>query len=58
MKAGRVDKVAGAISILKYIAIQGGLTAQFIDRPLILIDRDMYLACSFKLTNSERSNLH
>jgi len=40
-----------------YIAIQGGLTAQFFDRPLILIEKDMYMACSFKLTKGERSKL-
>ena len=57
MKAGRVDAVAGAIAILKYIAIQEGLTAGFFDQPLILIKKDMYLACSFKLTKSERSKL-
>ncbi|EPJ54007.1 MAG: hypothetical protein OFPI_08230 [Osedax symbiont Rs2] len=57
MKANRVDAVAGAISVLKYIALQGGLTAQFFDQPLVLIKREMYLVCSFKLTKNERREL-
>jgi len=51
-----VDAVAGAISILIY-SHSRGLTAQFFDRPLILIQKDMYKACSFKLTKGERSKL-
>ncbi|MCJ8339155.1 MAG: transporter substrate-binding domain-containing protein [Pseudomonadales bacterium] len=57
MQAGRVHAVAGAISILKYIATQEGLNAQFFDRPLIIVEKSMYLACSFKLTKSQRTKL-
>ncbi|NRA17186.1 MAG: ABC transporter substrate-binding protein [Oceanospirillaceae bacterium] len=57
MKARYVDAVAGAIPILKYIALQEGLHDQFFNRPLILVEKNMYLVCSFNLTTDERIKL-
>ena len=57
MKLGRVDAVAGAISVLKYIAGQEGLNAQFFDQPLIFVESEFYLVCSFKLSKNEREKL-
>ena len=57
MKAGRVDAVAGAISVLKYIAGQEGINAQFFDNPLIFTESEFYLVCSFKLSKNERAKL-
>jgi len=57
MKVGHVDAVAGAIPVLKYLATKEGLHAQFFDQPLILVEKDMYLACSFNLTKNERRKL-
>jgi len=57
MRAGRVDAVAGAISVLKYIAGQEGLMATFFDKPLVFAESDFYLVCSFKLSKNERAKL-
>ncbi|EPJ55956.1 MAG: hypothetical protein OFPI_01680 [Osedax symbiont Rs2] len=57
MKAGRVDAIAGAISALKYIAGKEGLNAQFFGQPLIFVEAEFYLVCSFKLSEIERTKL-
>jgi polar amino acid transport system substrate-binding protein len=57
MKLGRIDAVAGAVSVLKFIAKQEGLNSHFFDDPLIFTESDLYLVCSFKLSNNERKKL-
>jgi len=57
MKLGRVEAVAGAVSVLKFIAKQEGLNSQFFDQPLIFTESDLYLVCSFQLNSSERDKL-
>ena len=57
MKLGRVDAVAGAVSVLKFIAKQEGLNNHFFDDPLIFTESDLYLVCSFQLNNNERDKL-
>lgn len=57
MKLERVDAVAGAISVLKFIATQEGLSEHFFDDPLIFIESDLHLVCSFKLSKNERKKL-
>jgi len=57
MQRGRVDAVAGAIPVLKYLAKEEGLELNFFGQPLILVEKKIYLACSFKLTKYERQKL-
>ncbi|EPJ46991.1 MAG: hypothetical protein OFPI_32800 [Osedax symbiont Rs2] len=57
MKRGRVDAVAGAIPVLRYLAGKEGINIDFFGRPLILVEKNIYLACSFKLTKHERNKL-
>jgi len=57
MKLGRVDAVAGAVSVLKFIAKQEGLSHHFFDDPLVFTESDLYLVCSFQLNNNERDKL-
>jgi len=57
MKLGRVEAVAGAVSVLKFIAKQEGLSHHFFDEPLIFTESDLYLVCSFQLNNNERDKL-
>jgi len=57
MQARRVDAVAGAIPVIQYIAMQEGLSANFFDRPLILVKKNIYLACGSNLDKNDRVKL-
>jgi len=57
MIRGRVDAVAGAIPVLKYLFKKEGFDTSFFGSPLILVNKEMYLACSFNLTKTERVKL-
>jgi polar amino acid transport system substrate-binding protein len=57
MQLGRVDAVAGAVSVLKFIAKQEGLGEHFFDHPLVFVESDLYLVCSFHLSKNERNKL-
>jgi len=57
MALGRVDAVAGAVSVLKFIAKQEGLNNHFFDDPLIFVESNLHLVCSFQLSKNERKKL-
>jgi len=54
---GRVDAVGGAISVLKQIARQQGLSAEQFDEPFIFQDGDVYLMCSRHIKSTVRGKL-
>ncbi len=46
LKVGRVDAIAGAIHMLKFIAKNEGISLHIFDKPLVMIEIDMYLFCT------------
>jgi len=54
---GRVDAVAGAIPVLKYIAKSEGISESEFDRPLIFLTTDIYLMCTHRVKKAIRDKL-
>jgi len=54
---GRVDAVAGAIPILKYIARTEGISESEFDRPFVFLTTDVYLMCTFSVKKTIRDKL-
>jgi len=46
LKLGRIDAIAGAIPILKFLAKQQGMSLSSFDKPLVMIRGEMYLFCA------------
>ncbi len=57
LSKGRVDAVAGAIPVLKYIANLEGLSERALDKPLIFITTEVYFMCTIKVKKTIRNKL-
>jgi polar amino acid transport system substrate-binding protein len=57
LSRGRVDAVAGAIPILKYIAKLEGISEQGFERPFIFITTDVFLMCTKSVNKIIRNKL-
>jgi len=57
MKRNRVQAVAGAIDVLRFLARKEGIALHFFGQPLIFIEKDLFLVCSKALTKNERKTL-
>jgi ABC-type amino acid transport substrate-binding protein len=57
LKAGRVDAIAGSISVLKYIAQREGMFNDDFGEPLIFTRNNIHLVCSKATDKRERSIL-
>ena len=57
LKLGRVDAIAGAIPILKFLAKEQGLKLSSFEKPLVMIEADMYLTCTKSVKKSIQKRL-
>mgnify|MGYP003865932897 CR=1 FL=1 len=46
LQRGRIDAIAGAIHVLKFLAKNEGMSLSIFGKPLILFDSDVYLVCT------------
>jgi ABC-type amino acid transport substrate-binding protein len=57
LKAGRVDAIAGSISVLMYLAQLEGMFNEDFGEPLILARNDVHLVCSKAIDKEQRAKL-
>lgn len=57
LMSDRVDAVAGAIFILRYLASLQGLQPEMLGKPLIFIEPDVYLICAHDLDDNTKAKL-
>jgi len=57
LRFGRIDAIAGAIHVLKFIAKQEGISLSIFDKPLVMIQAEMYLVCTKSVKKSMRNKL-
>jgi len=57
LSKGRVDGIAGAIPILKYIAKSQGISQAEFDNPYVFLTVDVYLMCTFSVKQTIRNKL-
>jgi len=57
LKRGRVDAIAGAIPILKFLAKQQGMSLSIFDKPLVMLRGEMYLFCTKSVHKNVRDKM-
>jgi len=54
---GRIDAIAGAIPILKFLAKQEGMSFSSFDKPLVMLRGEMYLFCTKSVHKNVRNKM-
>ncbi len=57
LKLGRIDAIAGAIPILKFLAKQQGMSLSTFDKPLVMLRGEMYLFCTKSVHKKVRDKM-
>jgi len=57
LKLGRIDAIAGAIPILKFLAKQQGMSLSAFDKPLVMLRGEMYLFCTKNVHKNVRDKM-
>ena len=56
-KKGRIDAIAGAIPVLKYLAKNQGVSSKMFGTPLVFVEIDIHLICTKIISSNEREKL-
>lgn len=57
LRIGRTDAIAGAIDILKFIAKNEGMDSYSFDKPLVMLEAEIYLICTKSVKKSFQNKL-